>query len=302
MSNGRIPIWANQGFYSRRNSNRPIYITCAELFQWAYDKTNSTQEGDQYHDALTKFQNAMKAIASLFDGTMGTYTDPMTGTTKSYPQICDWNDILDMYMDEYNARLVAMPLFDSAYAYKEDNDLRWYNCLISFCGRIQRLVKFMKLPYSKIVRSLVAEYNPLADYFSKETEIGGNAPYASIEDTSGVMSISDWTKSNGKNNYQSESQADSTDKPTTKNYTTTYDDAATGRLAGYSETTGKTTNKNEIPNSAYFKNRNVEGNDASSPQEALERELALANALMDIVHMFCEEINKEVFIQIYAKG
>ena len=42
MSNGRIPIWANQGFYSRRNANRPIYITCAELYMWAYEKTNST--------------------------------------------------------------------------------------------------------------------------------------------------------------------------------------------------------------------------------------------------------------------
>ena len=301
MSNGRIPIWANQGFYSRRNSNRPIYITCAELYMWSYEKTNSTQEGDPYHDSLTKFQNAMKAIASLFDGTMGTYTDPMTGQTKSYPQICDWNDILDMYMDEYNARLVAMPLFDSAYAYTDDNDLRWYNCLLSFCGRIQRLVKFMKLPYSKIVRSLVAEYNPLADYFSKEKEIGGNAPYATItksESDNTDISITSWTASNGKANYNDAT----TSTREIDNYTSTYDDATKGRLESYSVESGGPTTTTEIPNSAYFKNRNVEGNDASSPQEALERELQLANALMDIVHMFCEEINKEVFIQIYAKG
>lgn len=301
MSNGRIPIWANQGFYSRRNSNRPIYITCAELYMWALEKTNSTQEGDPYHDALTKFQNAMKAIASLFDGTMGTYTDPMTGQTKSYPTICDWNDILDMYMDEYNARLVAMPLFDTAYAYKEDNDLRWYNCLLSFCGRIQRLVKFMKLPYSKIVRSLVAEYNPLADYFSNEKEIGGNAPYAGIHVPQGQTfpEINSWVSSNNsKVNYVNAT----TSTRQVDNYTSTYDDSSRGRLESYSVESGGPSTTTDIPNSAYFKDKKVEGNDASSPQEALEREMALANALMDIVHMFCEEINKEVFIQIYAKG
>ena len=39
------------------------------------------------------------------------------------------------------------------------------------------------------------------------------------------------------------SEADNSDKPTTKNYTTTYDNDASGRLAGYSETTGKTTER-----------------------------------------------------------
>ena len=59
----------------------------------------------------------MKSIASLFDGSLGTFTDPISKETISYPTICDWNDIFNMYCDDYSSRLVAMPLFDPAYTY-----------------------------------------------------------------------------------------------------------------------------------------------------------------------------------------
>ena len=301
------PIFANQGFYSRRSMNRPIYITCAELYNWCVDKYNTTQVGDPYHDAYEKFTDSMKAIASLFDGSLGTFVDPMSGATVDYPEICDWNDILDLYMDEYNSRLVAMPLYDNAYAYSENNDVRWWNCLLSFTGRINRLVKFLTPSYARIMRAMAIEYNPLADYFKKVKEIGGNAPYAGIlvdtEHGKTFPEVNSWVSSNnGHIDYSSESEADGTNKPTTKNYSTTYDDSSTGRLASYSETTGKTKNKTEIPNSAYFKDLNEEGNTGASPQEALEKELAIANAFMDLVHQFCEYVNTEAFIGIYAKG
>lgn len=298
---GTTPIWANQGFYSRRGRNRPIYITCAELYNWAVDKANA---GDSSY--LTRFENAMKAIASLFDGTLGTFVSPMDGKTYSYPVICNQSDILDLYMDEYNWRLITMPLYDSAMAYREDNDVRWANCLNSFCGRIERLVRFTTPSWKRILEAMAIKYNPLADYFSKEKEIGGNAPYAGINVPTGQTfpEINSWEKSNnGHTDYKSESETDGTKIPTTKNYTTTYDDAKTGRLASYSTNEYKTSNKNEIPNSAYFKDRKVEGNDASSPQEALERELEIAQAFQDLVHKYCEDvINTEVFLSVYAKG
>lgn len=291
----------NNIFYTRRSVNRPIYATCYELYDWAYNITNNTQEGDPYHDALEKIQNALKAIASLFDGSLGTFVDPMTGLTEDYPEICEWTDIRDMYLDEYGDRLVAKPLYRNAFD-KGNSDAKWYHVLEAFCGRIERLVKFLTPSYSRILRSMVIEYNPLADYFSNELEVGGNAPYASINASNSDVNISDWTRSNNtKTDYKSTSEAGErgTDKPTTKNFTSTYDDDAIGRLAGYSETSGKSSNTTEIPNSAYFKKRKVEGNDASSPQEALERELELANAFMDLVHQFCEYVNKEAFLQIY---
>lgn len=298
---GTTPIWANQGFYSRRGRNRPIYVTVAEVYNWAVDKANAGESS-----YLTRFENAMKAIASLFDGTLGTFVSPMDGQTYSYPVICNQSDILDLYMDEYNWRLLTMPLYDSAIAYREDNDVRWANCLNSFCGRIERLVRFTTPSWKRILEAMAIKYNPLADYFSKEKEIGGNAPYAGINVKEGETfpEINSWQQSNnGHADYKSESETDGTKVPTTKNYTTTYDDAATGRLASYSTNEYKTSNKNEIPNSAYFKDRQVEGNDASSPQEALERELEIAQAFQDLVHKYCEDvINTEVFLSVYAKG
>lgn len=81
---GRTPIWANSSFYNRRGSNRPIYITVVELYNWAVNKANA---GDDSY--LTRFENAMKAIASLFDGSLGTFISPMDGETYSYPVICN---------------------------------------------------------------------------------------------------------------------------------------------------------------------------------------------------------------------
>ena len=307
MSNGREPIWANTSPFSRRSARRPIYITCAELFQWSYDKTQSTQEGDPYHDAFTKFQNAMKAIASLFDGSLGTFIDPISQTQISYPVICNWNDILDMYCDDYNSRLVAMPLFDPAMSYKSDNDLYWWNCLLSFCGRIERYVKFNTIAYKKFLATAVMKYNPISDYWTKSLEKGGNAPKAGIVDgtstTDGQPDINSWTASNnGDTAYGTSSSASSSGS--VNNYTTTYDDASNDRLAGRQATSnsGSGSTSSTTPNSAYFVRRDEEGFKGASPQDILEKEIELARVYEDIVHGFCEELNKEIFLSVYAKG
>lgn len=307
MSNGREPIWANISPFSRRSARRPIYITCAELFQWAYDKTNSTQEGDPYHDALTKFQNAMKAIASLFDGSLGTFIDPISKETINYPTICDWNDILDMYCDDYSMRLVAQPLFDPAYTYTENNDLRWYNCLISFCGRINRFVKFQTIAYKKFLATAVMKYNPISDYWTKILEKGGNAPKAGIVDgtstTDGQPDINSWTASNNGDTAYGTSSS-SSGSGSVNNYSTTYDDASNDRLASRQSTSnsGSGSTSSTTPNNAYFRRREEEGFKGAAPQDILEKEIELARVYEDIVHGFCEELNKEVFLSTYAKG
>lgn len=307
MSNGREPIWANISPFSRRSARRPIYITCAELYQWAYDKTNSTQEGDPYHDSLTKFQNAMKAIASLFDGSLGTFTDPISQTQISYPTICDWNDILNMYCDDYNSRLVAMPLFDPAYTYTENNDLRWYNCLVSFCGRIERYVKFNTIAYKKFLATAVMKYNPISDYWTKSLEKGGNAPKAGIIDgadtTDGKPDINSWqTSNNGDTAYGSNSSVSSNGE--INNYTTTYDDASNSRLAGRqsNSSSGSSSTSTTTPNNAYFVRREEEGFKGTSQQDILEKEIELSRVYENIVRAFCEELNKEIFLSTYAKG
>lgn len=301
---GRTPIWANQGFYSRRGHNRPIYITVVELYNWAVGKAN---QGETSY--LERFENSMKAIASLFDGSLGTFVSPMDGQTYSYPTICNQSDILDLYMDEYNWRLIAMPLYDNAMAYSDDNDTRWANCLASFCGRIERLVRFTTPSWKRILEAIAIKYNPFADYFSNEKEQGGNSPYASIENNSaGDPKISSWTQSNnGKTSYQSTSTTTSSSEGEVNNYTTTYDDASNTRLAARQESeasgSNSTTNSTDLPNTGWFRDKKVEGNDASSPQEALEKELEIAQAFQDLVHKYCEDvINPEVFLSVYAKG
>lgn len=301
---GRTPIWANQGFYSRRGRNRPIYITVVELYNWAVNKANA---GDNSY--LTRFENAMKAIASLFDGTLGTFVSPMDGKTYSYPVICNQGDILDLYMDEYNWRLITMPLFDNAMAYSEDNDARWANCLASFCGRIERLVRFTTPSWKRILEAMAIKYNPLADYFSNEKEQGGNSPYASIENNAaGDPKISSWTQSNnGKSSYQTNTTTSDTNSGSISNFSTTYDDASSDRLASRQTNSGQSgttyQSASDLPNNGWFRDKKVEGNDASSPQEALERELEIAQAFQDLVHKYCEDvINTEVFLSVYAKG
>lgn len=302
---GRTPIWANQGFYSRRGRNRPIYVTIVEIYNWAVNKANA---GDNTY--LTRFENAMKAIASLFDGTLGTFTSPMDGKTYSYPVICNQSDIFDLYMDEYNWRLIAMPLFDNAMAYSDDNDARWAGCLNSFCSRIERLVRFTTPSWKRILEAMAIKYNPLADYFSNEKEQGGNAPYASIGVAEGEtdVKITNWTTSNNnKNSYLTNTTTSDNSSSTISNYSTTYDDASSDRLASRQSTTGQdgTTYQSvaDLPNTGWFRDKRVEGNDASSPQEALEREMEIAQAFQDLVHKYCEDvINTEVFLSVYAKG
>lgn len=307
MSNGREPIWANISPFSRRSARRPIYITFVELYQWAFDKTNSTQEGDPYHDAISKLQNAMKAIASLFDGSLGTFIDPISQTEISYPAICDWNDIFNMYCDDYKSRLVAMPLFNTAYTYTPDNDLRWYNCLTSFCGRIERYVKFNTIAYKKFLATAVIKYNPISDYWTKSLEKGGNAPKAGIidgkETTDGKPDINSWQVSNnGDAAYGSSSSVSSNGE--INNYTTTYDDASNSRLANRQTTDNSGSNNTTVntPNNAYFVRREEEGFKGTSPQDILEKEIELSRVYEDIVRGFCEELNKEIFLSTFTKG
>ena len=289
---------------SRRKSTRPIYIDFAALYSWAVQKSN-----DGVTMYLTRLQNAMKSIASLFDGTLGTFTSPMDGKTYSYPVICNQSDILDMYLDEYRTRLVAKPLYSNVFEYWEGdyNDIEWVNCFNSFCSRIERLVRFTTPSWKRILEAMAIKYNPLADYFSNEKEQGGNSPYASIENNAaGDPKISSWTSSNnGKSSYQTNTTTSDNNSSTINNYSTTYDDASDTRLASRQTTSGQGgityQSASDLPNTGWFRDKHVEGNDALSPQEALEREMEIAQAFQDLVHKYCEDvINTEVFLSVYA--
>lgn len=118
----------------------------------------------------------------------------------------------------------------------------------------------------------------------------------------------------------------------TKNYTTTYDDAGESRLRDYSTTTGETashgsnlshrvedeevigriwggTNIDPYTDTKSFEDRNDtkthnltrSGNiGVTTSQQMIESERELAN--FNIVRQFCEELNKEILLEVYDSG
>lgn len=286
--------------FDRYRTNKSIYITQTELYNWAYLKTHSTQEGEPYHDALSIFMDAVDAIAEFFDGSLGTFVNPMTGETIDYPEVCDSTDVKDFFNDDFNSRLIYWPLFNSYCDYTEDNDYQWYRTLEHWAGRVKRFCKFNGLKYTKLMQLSAIEYNPLADYWSKEKELNANAPYATISNPSSgeYGNVSSWTASGGKQDYKNTTTINSATPMKNEHFTTTYDDAAATRLESYDKQTGSTENKNEIPQSAALRKKEIEGNDANPMQDIIQKEFDIAY-LWNIFEGFMDELAKEIYLQVY---
>lgn len=125
--------------------------------------------------------------------------------------------------------------------------LQEYSARYMICDNVNNFIfkwaayNSYKLPdFLRAYNALYAEYNPLNNYDMTEKSIdlqndGDVTRTRSTDDEHNKV-----TTTNGYD-YSTDTTADSTDKPTVKNYTTTYDDASTGRLSSYSENSGKTT-------------------------------------------------------------
>lgn len=290
-----------------------VYVTQAELGVWARTVTAQTQEGDQYHDAFSIFEDAEKAIAAFFDGSMGTYIDIMTGQTKSYPQIADQTDIHQMFFDDYNIRTIYYPLFPSFESYTDQNNAYWYTVLNHWANRIKRFCKFNKIRYQKLIQTMMIEYNPIADYWTNEKKIDANAPYITIannKNSTGEYAmnpmVADWNQVagsvdgadnpmdiHGHNAYKNKAA----DEVKNEHFTTTYDDASTARLESYDKQTGGT--ESVLPSSGSFSKREEEGNKgAVSPQDMVEKEFDIAQ-LWNIVELFMKDLSKEIYLQVW---
>ena len=288
----------------RDTFRRPIYVTVAELRNWAIIKYNQGEEENPYYDYLDKWQDAMKQIAAIFDGS-GTYTNPITGEEVNLPQfIEDWHDIDDMMRDDYNTRFVAWPLFPLAHMYKDDNDEEWAWIMDVTCRKIKRFCYRYMPGLIKVLGSLSIEYNPIADYWSKSTELGGSAPYISLTNpsTGEEPTISNWNSDSAHTSgYRSEQKAlTGNDQPEVDNYTTTYDDASTGRLSSYSTSKGGTETTSQLPNSGYVKKNSEEGNKGQNIQDLLLKEMELGNAMENIVTSFMKGLEKEILLSYYT--
>ena len=165
-------------FGLRDTYRRPIFATSVELFNWAATITQSTQEGEPYHDALQIWEDTCELIANLFNGTQ-TFVNPFTGETQNYPELLDQDDVQRMMVEDFNTRLISWPLYPIAALYSDDNNQEWYEVLTKWSHRIERFVKSQGERYLRMLKVLALEYNPLSDYWIQKTELGANAPYVS---------------------------------------------------------------------------------------------------------------------------
>lgn len=285
----------NFGF--RDTYRRPIFATSVELYNWAATITQSTQEGQPYHDALEIWEDTCGLIADLFNGTK-TFVNPFTGETQNYPELLDQDDVQRMMVEDFNTRLISWPLFPLGYLYEEDNNEEWYQVLTKWSHRIERFVKSQGQRYLRMLKVLALEYNPLSDYWIQKTELGANAPYVSLTNGTGEEpTISSWIASNnGKTDYKTKAGTGG-EQPKTSNYSTTYDDDSNGRLAGYQTTDGATIS--EIPNSGYVRKLKEEGNKSGTIQDIIEKEMELARQFGNITGSFFDSLNKEIFLSYY---
>lgn len=316
--NGMKPnVYISELFYPDKGRRR-IYVTVAELWNWAIRIKNNTQEGELYHDSLDKLKDAYKEIAAFFDGSMGTYKDIMSGLEVAYPVICDWEDIRDYFADYYNTRFIYKPLFQEAWEYTDDNNAKWRAILDQYCGRIHRFCKFNKIRYQKLLQTMMLQYNPIADYWTKEKEISANAPYITIANNKDNQSgysmdpmVADWNQVagsvdgadnpmdvHGHNKYSSSTTSKADSNVKNEHYTTTYDDASNNRLESFDLQTGgtKTDNEQVMPSSGVFRKREEDGNKGSiSPQDAVIKEFDIAE-LWNLVKLFCDDLSKDIFL------
>lgn len=291
--------------------NHAYYVTFPELYKWA---SQQAIHHTSYEDAAERIDSAIEAIAAFFDGSLGTYTDIMTGQTRDYPEICEATDIYDYFQDEFAKRLIAWALFEKGNDFTVNEDSYWYSVVLHFEGRIKRFCKFNKRRYEKLLQTMMIDYNPIADYWTNEKTLHANAPYITIANNKGEQGtysddphIADWNQvagtvdgavnpMNGKI-YKTSASADNQVK--NEHFTTTYDDSSDSRLDSYDLQTGGTKTESESPTNGDFTRRSEEGNKGTvSPQDMVAKEVDLS-ALWNVVKLFLDELSKEIFLQTY---
>ena len=99
---------------------------------------------------------------------------------------------------------------------------------------------YMLPDFLRAYSAVYAEYNPLNNYDMSEKSVDMQND-GDITRTRSTDAEHNKVTTTNKYDYTTDTEAGTgNDVPTVKNYTTTYDDASTGRLSSYSENIGKT--------------------------------------------------------------
>lgn len=293
----------------RLNRRRAIYVTMAELYIWAWNKNQTTQEGEPYHDCLDRWNNVMGRILALFDGTE-TITLP-DGTTATAPKILpskdevDYDAITEYYLYDNNTRFANWPLFPLAQMYTDNNDYEWYTVFSRTMNRAERYAYTQAPGIFRQYKGLLLEYNPESDHWTKSKKIVGNAPYATLGPTGTDQmdpQVSSWSAGNtGHTEYISTNTISNSNPVRTKNETTTFDNTSLRNL-DQSTQTGETSTTNSLVNTAGFEKYEEEGNKGAIPiQDLINKELELSRAYDDIYKNFMKGLDNEILLS-YWRG
>lgn len=121
-------------------------------------------------------------------------------------------------------------------------------CMISYNDENTLLRKWQtynayKLPdLQRAYDALYSEYNPINNYDMTEKSVNMRND-GDLTKTRSTDANHNSVTTSTIYDYSTTTSNDSNNIPTTKSYTTTYDNAASGRLAGYTETTGASTQR-----------------------------------------------------------
>ena len=170
------------------------------------------------------------------------------------------NDFIAFYGD----RLISMPY------YPESNQGNLYS-VGRLVAKANQVLNSNKYKYIKLLATMGFDYNPLENYNGKEeqtstkgtitqtkaptnnkgSELLIQSSQVSLGGSGNVASVVMWDNTNAKSTLEIE--ADSNNKPTTTHYTSTSDDASTGRLEYYDENKGTTTQSTHTQPQAIYR-------------------------------------------------
>lgn len=181
-------MYPNLDYFMNSRGRKKFYINYVDLVKWAYNITQATQEGDDYHDAYSRVQSMFNKITPIFNGSK-TYYDPQRlhkkdwnpGETHppeiTYPEIIPITDttfILNYYLDYYSERLLEQPVepgkFNLLTGTQMDYNAAMYFVLNKICHMIDKFTVLNQEKYLRRLALLNLQYNPIDNYDGNEYE------------------------------------------------------------------------------------------------------------------------------------
>lgn len=174
----------------------------------------------------------------LFDGTLThNETNGNNETTEvNYPNLnYGPNELMDYFNQLYCDRFLLVPFKDIRIVSETDKAAFLSDCTAKLRSIVKHYSDTNSDKFLGLLETMFFEYNPIENY--NMTESGTDVQHPELTTTidgDGTTTVNGTTTTTN-------TAGSGANMPTTKNYTTTYDDSSEGRLQSYSTTQGQTT-------------------------------------------------------------